>query len=34
MTDIIQFLVTVNWPGAIIVAGAFIFAAALVWKVL
>lgn len=34
MTDILQFLSTVNWPGALIVAGAFVFAAALIWKVL
>lgn len=34
MTDIIEFLSVVNWPGALIVAAAFIFASVLVWKVL
>ncbi len=34
MTDIIEFLATVNWPGALIVAAAFVFAAVLVWRAL
>lgn len=34
MTDIIQFLSTVNWPGALVVAGAFYFAASIIRKVL
>lgn len=33
MTDILEFLSTVHWPGALIVAVAFWFAGCVVWKV-
>lgn len=33
MPDIIEFLSIVRWPGAIVVATAFVFASVLVWAV-
>lgn len=34
MTDIIEFLNTVHWPGALVTAFAFAFATVVAWKVL
>lgn len=34
MQDIIEFLSIVNWPGALIVAGAFLFLSVTIWRVL